>query len=93
MVTQGMTVFQKDPGQGVLTPIGEKPLVSIVMVSYNQADYIEETIVSILDQDYEPLELIIVDGGSTDSTLEILKKYDDEPRVKWVSEPDNGTDG
>ncbi len=61
--------------------------ISIITPTLNQAAFIEDTIKSVLDQSYGNFEHIIIDGGSIDSTLEILKKY---PHLKWVSEKDNG---
>jgi len=66
----------------------KKPLVSIVTPSFNQSLYIEETIKSVFTQDYPRIEYIIIDGGSIDNTLEIVKKYED--RIHWISEPDDG---
>ncbi len=65
------------------------PKISIVTPSYNQGQFIKETIRSVLLQGYPNLEYIVVDGGSTDETVEILEKYD--PWIDcWVSEPDEG---
>ncbi|MGM7719637.1 glycosyltransferase [Metabacillus sp. Hm71] len=65
-----------------------QPLVTVITPSYNQGKFIEETIESVLQQDYPFIEYIVIDGASTDNTLEILSKYTD--RIKWISEPDQG---
>ncbi|WP_434138035.1 glycosyltransferase [Photobacterium leiognathi] len=62
---------------------------SIITVSYDSALTISETIDSVLSQKGVEFEYIIIDGGSKDNTLEIIKSYND-PRIKYISEPDNG---
>lgn len=62
--------------------------LSIVMPSYNQVHFIERSILSVLNQNYPNLQFIIMDGGSTDGTLDVIRKY--EKYLIWRSEPDNG---
>jgi len=65
-------------------------LVSIITPTLNQGAYIAATIESVLGQNYPHLEYIIIDGGSTDNTLSIIQRYANDPRLQWVSEPDDG---
>ena len=65
------------------------PLVSIITVSYNAVSTIEETINSIINQTYINIEYIIIDGGSNDGTIEIIKRYANKISY-WISEPDKG---
>ena len=64
-----------------------QPKFSVITVSYNHGQFIRQTIESVLQQDYPNFEHIIVDGGSTDDTISILKEY---PHLRWSSEPDRG---
>jgi glycosyltransferase involved in cell wall biosynthesis len=67
----------------------DRPLVSIIVPSFNQGRYIRETLDSILSQDHRPIEVLVMDGGSTDETVHVLKSYA-APELTWISERDRG---
>ena len=67
----------------------DRPLISIITVVYNGAKTLEQTILSVVNQTYPNIEYIIIDGCSTDGTLDIIKKYENKIS-QWISEPDKG---
>lgn len=69
--------------------VNKKPLITVLTVVFNGAETLERTILSVINQSYDNVEFIIIDGGSTDKTLDIIRKYDHAIDY-WVSEPDQG---
>src|SRR5574341_1280947 len=67
----------------------ERPLVSVITVVRNGEKYLEQTILSVINQTYDNIEYIVIDGGSTDGTLDIIRRYDNQIAY-WMSEPDSG---
>lgn len=91
-----LTEGEKRKGEGGLRTQGyfkksyeEKPLISVITVVYNGEEFLEKTIQSVINQSYDNVEYIIIDGGSTDATVDIIKKYEDKINY-WVSEKDTG---
>lgn len=70
----------------------DSPFISIITPCFNSVETIEDTLSSVLKQDYHDYEYVIVDGGSTDGTLDVIKRYEPlfEGRLKWISEHDHG---
>lgn len=87
-----MTCTVKRPSLNpiLLGPLPDQPLVSIIVPSYNQGRFIGDTIDSILGQNYRPLKIHVIDGASTDETIEVLKSYGDISELEWMSESDKG---
>ena len=76
-------------GQGLHRPAGDTPVVTVVTVVRNGESFLEWTILSVLGQTYDEVEFIVIDGGSTDGTLDVVRRYD--PKIDyWISEPDKG---
>ena len=76
--------------QVLINQLPGNPLVSIIIPSYNQGRFIRDTIDSILQQNYRPIKIWVIDGASTDETIEVLESYGDISELSWVSEPDSG---
>ena len=73
-----------------LGSLPERPAISIVVPSFNQGQFIRATIDSILEQDYRPIRIHVVDGGSKDETVAVLESYGQISELDWISEPDRG---
>jgi glycosyltransferase involved in cell wall biosynthesis len=73
-----------------LMPLSERPLLSVIIPSYQQGAFVRKTIEACLGQDYRPIEIVVMDGASTDDTVAILKSFGDIPELRWVSEADDG---
>ena len=81
--TEGSPAFKRQTGEAPL------PSITVVIPSFQQADFLEETLRSVLLQGYPALEVLVMDGGSTDGSVEIIRRYE-KWITRWVSEPDGG---
>lgn len=91
-ISQEIRNFASGPifdGEALLNKNLDHPRISVIIPSLNQAQYLDRTILSILNQNYPNLELIIIDGGSTDGSVDIIKRYE-KYLDYWISEPDDG---
>ncbi len=75
--------------RGLYKAEGPEPIVTVITIAYNCAPFIEETMRSVLSQTYSNIEYIVIDGGSTDGTQDVIRKYDHAIDY-WISEPDRG---
>ena len=75
--------------RGLYKAEAPEPIVTVITIAYNCAAFIEETMLSVLNQTYSNIEYIVIDGGSTDGTLDVIRKYDHAIDY-WISEPDRG---
>ena len=80
--------MSESPGAFMPVMLGPEPLVTIVTACLNAERFVEQTILSVLEQDYPRIEYLVMDGGSSDGTIEILRKY--EHALRWESAPDRG---
>src|ERR1051325_691202 len=88
MDEEQLELFAVHRNYSSMSPTG-KPLLSIIVPSYNQGRFIRRTLDSILSQGYRPIEVIVVDGASKDETVEVLESID-AAELRWISEKDRG---